>query len=805
MVAVRAFAKAVRQAFRDRRMANHARSISRAFARADRHEVIDAQLTRLAGLLDERQYASARSWSDQLHDEAVTRDLGTLLRGVIAERAQHHALAVQEFDQVATDAWRHTPRPYLNAIFRTDPARGLTETQALLAASEPLDGETWFDLMANAYTHGTPELARQLFERAEAVKAGKRQLRRLDWVRPWIGAEPGRSAPPVPDGRVSFALIDYRQPGPDGGASSRNIGDWTQTLASIGHLVRHQGVALHGTDELSGLLRRLQGRVRPELRLAEVRAEVEVCLMQRDASSYQQFPPNTWMLMFGWFMHPLFGLDRYDFPPHPNLLPIVVSFHCAKKDFLTDEAIAYLRRYAPIGCRDWTTVDILLSLDIPAFFSGCVTTTVNTLFPDPADEPSPATLYVDATRSPVPDGAENLRQSVPDVLTNTFEQNIETTLTRLEEWRARYTAVETSRLHVYLPCRSLGMEVRYEPDSFSDPRVNGLLPLSDEGFDDIRTGIRELLEPVMTAILSGAPAEQVYRLWRELTAPAVSRARQRHEAAPPAPVATDARAIVHGSATAQAASLHLVYVPRENEWRRLQATLRGVLAVLPPDTTIWVVSSHHRQLDLDDPRVCLVEATVRMDSSLTGAARQARLLALLPELLPVPRAVLLPVGSVVTGDLTELGSLAMDGALVAARQSSGSPSSGSQLLFRVARRFDRDTERAHELLRELFRRHAFDFPAVDAELLVLDLAGMRAAGTPARLLDSMERYGLSWQAALAFEFGAAINHLDPAWAYVPTRDPNPNPKAWVWLDPPMPWSATGHASSATIWNQATAS
>ncbi len=73
---------------------------------------------------------------------------------------------------------------------------------------------------------------------------------------------------------------------------------------------------------------------------------------------------------------------RYGFPFHPNLLPIFVSFHCSKRDLLTDEAIDYLRRFAPIGCRDWTTVDILLSVGVPAFFSGCMTTTVRTVFPN---------------------------------------------------------------------------------------------------------------------------------------------------------------------------------------------------------------------------------------------------------------------------------------------------------------------------------------------------------------------------------------------------------------------------------------
>ena len=103
--------------------------------------------------------------------------------------------------------------------------------------------------------------------------------------------------------------------------------------------------------------------------------------VDRDASMYNEVPEDTWTLAFGWYMHALFGV-RYGFPFHKNLQPIFVSFHCNKRGLLTPEAIEYLRAHGPIGCRDWTTVDILLSVDVPAFFSGCMTTTVNTVFPD---------------------------------------------------------------------------------------------------------------------------------------------------------------------------------------------------------------------------------------------------------------------------------------------------------------------------------------------------------------------------------------------------------------------------------------
>src|SRR3954466_1137940 len=73
-------------------------------------------------------------------------------------------------------------------------------------------------------------------------------------------------------------------------------------------------------------------------------------------------------------MHPIFG-GRSDLPFHRAIRPIFISFHINKPEILTAEAGEDLKRYGPIGCRDWTTVDLLMSHGVDAFFSGCVTTT----------------------------------------------------------------------------------------------------------------------------------------------------------------------------------------------------------------------------------------------------------------------------------------------------------------------------------------------------------------------------------------------------------------------------------------------
>ena len=77
---------------------------------------------------------------------------------------------------------------------------------------------------------------------------------------------------------------------------------------------------------------------------------------------------------------------RFGLPYHPNLNPIFLSFHLNRDPGAdADETIEYLKAHGPIGCRDWTTVDLLLSAGIDAFFTGCLTTTVNAVFPERDD------------------------------------------------------------------------------------------------------------------------------------------------------------------------------------------------------------------------------------------------------------------------------------------------------------------------------------------------------------------------------------------------------------------------------------
>jgi hypothetical protein len=448
----------------------------------------------------------------------------------------------------------------------------------------------WYDMLAPVFGYGETELAREIYERfdrhaREDENPWDEADRKREWIRPWITADPDSPTAPA-TGRRTFAVIDYGHPGAD--RASANLGDHVQSIASLGHLVRHHGVRLRARDDLAALLERLRRRTRPERRLEDVEAELDVITVHRDASMYEAVPEDTWTLCFGWYMHALFGI-RHGFPLHRNLRPIFVSFHCNKRGLLTPEAIEYLRRYGPVGCRDWNTVHLLLSLDVPAFFSGCLTTTIDTVFPDREPPPREAPVaYVDV--DDVPEDAVVFHHSNPAVRERPFVANVERALELLETYRGDHRAVVTSRLHCYLPVRSIGADVEFRPSNRSDIRFEGLIGLDDGAFDAMREDIDGKLEPVFRAILARDSEDEVYALWRELTAADVAAAEEhaREEAPPAVPAELEpVQSFTVGDRRDEA--IHCAVVARKGDTADLSVLVASLLDHASRPLHVWVL------------------------------------------------------------------------------------------------------------------------------------------------------------------------------------------------------------------------
>ena len=78
-----------------------------------------------------------------------------------------------------------------------------------------------------------------------------------------------------------------------------------------------------------------------------------------------------------------------------------------------------------------------------------------------------------------------------------FVANVYAALELLETYRREHRAVVTSRLHCYLPVRSIGVDVDFRPKNRSDVRFDGLIDIDDDAFAAIRDGLLDKLEQVL--------------------------------------------------------------------------------------------------------------------------------------------------------------------------------------------------------------------------------------------------------------------------------------------------------------------
>jgi len=174
------------------------------------------------------------------------------------------------------------------------------------------------------------------------------------------------------------------------------------------------------------------------------------------------------LLANGWFIH-----DRRSFPPPDAVTPLYFSVHIDNLRWLRrPEVRAHLRRHAPIGCRDRKTMLLLWGWGIPAFYSGCLTLTTNTL--EIPDLPrSGEQLFVDGVDHPMPTevikrlehllgGSFTRISHDPPDPGGAFDDYCEHGSRVMTGLLARYKAADlvvTSKIHCALPCLALGVPV----------------------------------------------------------------------------------------------------------------------------------------------------------------------------------------------------------------------------------------------------------------------------------------------------------------------------------------------------------
>lgn len=133
---------------------------------------------------------------------------------------------------------------------------------------------------------------------------------------------------------MNSGLLVYQQV-----SGTFNVGDYIQSLAAQGFL---------GTNN--------------------------VLINREESSKYDG--ENIKLIMNGWFTH----TQSNNWIPSEKISPLFISFHLnssALSTILSDEGKVYLKKHQPIGCRDQYTAKILNENGIEAYFSGCLTLTLD--------------------------------------------------------------------------------------------------------------------------------------------------------------------------------------------------------------------------------------------------------------------------------------------------------------------------------------------------------------------------------------------------------------------------------------------
>lgn len=220
------------------------------------------------------------------------------------------------------------------------------------------------------------------------------------------------------------------------------------------------------------------------------------------------------VILNGWFTH-----RPETWVPSESIDPLFVSFHVnssAAERMLSPQGIAYLKKHEPIGCRDNYTVRLLEGKGIKAYFTGCLTLTldsyanrqngddgkvyiVDPLYGFPNRDRiftntkslvkgiltgnilhmNSASNYMGKIfKNDILEQAEIIRQELPSN-TYTEDQKFEMADELLKKYSTAKLVI-TSRIHCALPCLAMGTPVIYLngfESEFDACRMDGLSEL----------------------------------------------------------------------------------------------------------------------------------------------------------------------------------------------------------------------------------------------------------------------------------------------------------------------------------------
>lgn len=210
------------------------------------------------------------------------------------------------------------------------------------------------------------------------------------------------------------------------------------------------------------------------------------------------------MIMNGWFIH-----NKLAWPPSPYINPLLISMHFKSLED-TDVGDMYLKGFGGeflnqkgiVGARDFETVKRLENNKINAYFSGCLTLTLEKIC---KVKKKKKICLVDVSNEVISKVKESTNYEI-EILTHSLNQketekkNINERMQDVENILKKYQqakVVITTRLHCALPCVALGTPVIVlHKEIFDEDRLGSFFSLFQNYIDEdfLKMDIKQILD-----------------------------------------------------------------------------------------------------------------------------------------------------------------------------------------------------------------------------------------------------------------------------------------------------------------------
>ena len=238
-------------------------------------------------------------------------------------------------------------------------------------------------------------------------------------------------------------VYDYRY---EGKISLFNIGDYIQSLAALQYLPKN----------------------------------CKPYLVDRDSIQFYN-GTKIKLIMNGW--HNLNGGNKY---VSNQIKPFYISYHLSKCKEIPVEFIKNMINFSQIGCRDIQTRNTLIKYGIKAYFSSCLTTTLDIDYGIDESKRTKEIIFIDYKFGDYPE-ADNYLFSLEAYNFNKItyiSHMLDINLTHIERFKfarkllnkyAKAQLIITTRIHGALPCLALKTPVILINKKFDYDRYMGLI------------------------------------------------------------------------------------------------------------------------------------------------------------------------------------------------------------------------------------------------------------------------------------------------------------------------------------------